>query len=161
MNTTLRKALIEDSEMILAWRNELTTIPWMGATRALSFGEHDCWFRKTVKDPNSLFFIIEVDSKPVGQIRYHRSADSMDNSAKVSINITHKMHGKGIASVAFSKGNDLVRDLGFAHKIFAHVRPDNMGSIKAMENAGYEQAGTVEIHGVKHLVMIYEVEQKI
>lgn len=161
MNVTLRKALIEDSEMVLTWRNEITTIPWMGAARALSFNEHDCWFRKAVKDQNILFLIIEVDSKPVGQIRYHISSDSMNNSAKVSINITHKMHGKGIASIAFSKGNDFVREIGFAHKIFAHVRPDNISSIKAMENAGYEQAGTVEIHGIEHLVMSYNVEREI
>lgn len=161
MNITLRKALVEDSETVLTWRNELTTIPWMGSARALSFDEHDCWFRKAVKDPNSLFLIIEVDSEPVGQIRYHMSDNSTDNSAKVSINITHKMHGKGIASIAFSKGNELVRELGFASKIFAHVRPDNIGSIKAIENAGYKRAGTIEIHGVKHLVMIYEVEREI
>ena len=47
MDITLRKALIEDSEITLAWRNEPTTIPWMGSARALLFDEHDSWFRKT------------------------------------------------------------------------------------------------------------------
>ena len=47
MDITLRKALIEDSEITLTWRNEPTTIPWMGSARALSFDEHDSWFRKT------------------------------------------------------------------------------------------------------------------
>ena len=159
MDITLRKALLEDSETTLTWRNESTTIPWMGSARALSFYEHDSWFRKTINDPSCLLFIIELNSKPVGQIRYHLTK-SMNNYARVSINITQKMHGKGIASIAFSKGNELVRELGFAPKIFAHVRQDNIGSIKAMENAGYKRAKPVEMHGIKHLVMLYNVRQE-
>ena len=160
MDIKLRKAILQDSKMILKWRNESTTIPWMGSTRALSFDEHDCWFRKVIEDPNLLFLIIEVDSEPVGQIHYIVSYDRLDNYAKVSINITHKMQRKGIASIAFSKGNELVREIGFASKIIAHVQQDNIGSIKAMKNAGYESAGTIKTHGVEHLVMSYKVEQK-
>ncbi|RZD47024.1 MAG: hypothetical protein CXT78_03045 [Thaumarchaeota archaeon] len=156
MNITLRRALIEDSKMILDWRNESTTIPWMGSAQSLSFNEHDNWFKKTLNDPNCIFLIIESNSKPVGQIRFH--LDSSDNNyARVSINITQKMHGKGIASLAFSKGNTLVKEIGFASKIFAHVRQDNIGSIKAMENAGYEKTSNIEKHGVKHLVMQYTI----
>ena len=47
MDITLRKALIEDSEITLTWRNEPTIVPWMESARALSFDEHDSWFRKT------------------------------------------------------------------------------------------------------------------
>ncbi len=156
MNIKLRKAVIEDSKMILDWRNESTTIPWMGSAQALSFDEHNNWFRKVISDPNCIFFIIESNFKPVGQIRFHLDS-SNNNSARVSINITQKMHGKGIASIAFSKGNIFVKEIGFASKIFAHVRQDNIGSIKAMENAGYEKTGNIEKHGVKHLVMQYIV----
>ena len=70
------------------------------------------------------------------------------------------MHGKGIASIAFSKGNEIIRDLKFAPKIFAHVRQDNIGSIKAMENAGYKKSDIIEKDGIKHLVMLYNVEQE-
>lgn len=156
MKITLRKAVLEDSKMVLDWRNESTTIPWMGTTRSLSFDEHNNWFTNVIFDPNCLFFIIELDSKPVGQIRFHIDYNN-NNFARVSINITQKMHGKGIASIAFSKGNIFVKDIGFASKIFAHVRYDNIGSIKAMENAGYEKTGSIEKDGVKHLVMEYTV----
>lgn len=161
MNTILRKVRKEDSEILLAWRNEPTTIPWMGMTRVLSFDEHDTWFRKVIQDPNCLFFIIEVDSQPVGQIRYHKGADVMNNFAKVSINLTQKMHGKGVASVAFRQGSELVRKLGFAHTIFAYVRPDNISSIKAMENAGFLKGDTIEVHDIKHLMMIDEEWKEI
>jgi len=154
MNITLRKAVIEDSKMILEWRNEATTIPWMGSAKALSFDEHDNWFRKAVSDPDCMFFIIESNSKPVGVIRYNLDS-SNNNYARVSINITQKMHGKGIASIAHSKGIVLVKQFGFAPKIFARVLTDNIAAIKAMESAGYEKTGNIEIHKVKHLTMQY------
>ena len=59
MKITLRKAVLEDSKMVLDWRNESTTIPWMGTTRSLSFDEHNNWFTNVIFDPNCLFFIID------------------------------------------------------------------------------------------------------
>lgn len=153
MEITLRRARIEDSEKILFWRNEPTTIPWMGNSRVLAFQEHHSWFLKSLNDQDCLFFIIEANSNSVGQIRYHKN-NEMENATKVSLNITHSMHGKGIASIAFKKGSELVRSLGFAQKIFAYVLPNNTGSIKAMENAGYQRGEMVEIHGIQHLIMI-------
>lgn len=153
MEITLRKARLNDSEIVLSWRNEPTTIPWMGATRALSFDEHQSWFVKTLHDLNCLFLIIEADAEPVGQIRYHQNNDLMKNTAKVSINIAHKMHGKGVASIAFRRGSELVREFGFAQNIFAYVRSDNIGSIRAMENAGFLRDKTVIMHDTPHLIM--------
>jgi RimJ/RimL family protein N-acetyltransferase len=158
MNITLRKAILEDSPLILAWRNEPTTIPWMGATRPLSFEEHDSWFRKVIDDPRSLFFVIEAEGEPVGQIRYYleSSPDGAGQAAKVSLNLTHRVHGRGIASVAFKTGSERVRESGFARRVFARVRVDNKASIKALENAGFEKKGEVEVHGIPHVVLIDE-----
>lgn len=151
---TLRKACLADSSIILAWRNESTTIPWMATTRALSFDEHQAWFNKTLNDHHCLFFIIEENGEPIGQIRYHKNSDFIKDAAKVSINITHKMHGKGIASIAFKKGSEIVRLLKFSDTIFAYVQPNNIGSIKAMHNAGFVQSDIVQLHKIDHLIMI-------
>jgi len=153
MEITLRKATTQDSKKILEWRNEPTTIPWMGATRALSFDEHQKWFINSLTDPNCLFLIIQADGEPIGQIRYHHNSDLITDAAKVSINITEKMHGKGIASIAFRKGSEMVRSLQFSDNIFAYVRPDNHGSIKAMAKAGFIYGDIVKIHDYDHLIM--------
>ncbi|OGT25470.1 MAG: hypothetical protein A3I77_04050 [Gammaproteobacteria bacterium RIFCSPLOWO2_02_FULL_42_14] len=154
MKISLRKAILIDSDKILAWRNEPTTIPWMGATRALSLEEHQSWFEKSLQDPHCLFFIIEANSEPAGQIRYVLNSDIIPNAAKVSINIAQKMHGKGIASAAFRKGSELVRYYDFSKNIFAYVQPNNIGSIKAMENAGFARDKIVMLHDLQHLIMI-------
>jgi hypothetical protein len=40
----IRKACIEDSSRVLGWRNESSTIPWMGSRKAISANEHEQWF---------------------------------------------------------------------------------------------------------------------
>src|SRR3990167_4767292 len=135
----LRPVCIEDSQTLLAWRNEPGTIPWMGSARELSFEEHHNWLINSLDNKNILILIIEMNTIPVGQIRYQKDTSWIENTAKVSINIAQKMHGKGIASIAFKQGSELIRKLGFAYNIFAYVRLNNLGSIKAMENAGYKR----------------------
>jgi len=127
----------------------------MGSPKALSFNEHDNWFRKAVSDPNCMFFIIESDSKPVGQIRYN--LDSIKNYARPSLNITQKMQGKGIGLIAHRKSLPLVKKMRFASKIIGRVLPDNIAAIKIMEKVGYKKTDNIEIDGVKYLIMQYTV----
>jgi RimJ/RimL family protein N-acetyltransferase len=154
MNVTLRKVQLSDSDDLLRWRNEDTTIPWMGQTRALTQQEHDDWFQSAIGDPKLLFLIIQVDGVSAGQIRYQQvMVDDGNRSAKVSINIAKEFHGKGVASLAFKEGSDLVRRSKFAVDVFANVLPNNLGSIKAMQNAGFRIVKKYEVNGRDHLMM--------
>jgi len=154
MNITLRKVTASDSNNLLAWRNEDSTIPWMGQTRRLTVEEHNLWFTKALHDNNLLFLIIEVDGVPVGQIRYQRSNHAQaSTAAKVSINIASQHHGKGLATLAFAKGSALVRSTNFAQSVFANVLPNNFGSIRAMEKAGFKKIKKVVVNDREHLLM--------
>ena len=154
MHITLRKVTPEDSDKLLNWRNEETTIPWMGQTRALTQEEHDHWFSGALRNDQLLFLIIEADGIAAGQIRYQRSEKyEHADAAKVSINIAQQFHSKGIATQAFTLGSALVRDTGFASGVFANVLPNNLGSIKAMEKAGFHLVKTVVVNGREHLMM--------
>ena len=125
----LRPAIYQDLDPVLSWRNEPTTLINMKMKRLLDFKEHEPWFKKSINDPNCVFLIIEVDHKPIGQLRYN-----LENyMAKVSINITAKWHGKGVASKAFSLGSAYVLKKGFAKIVFARVLKTNVGSIRGMK----------------------------
>ena len=154
MNITLRKVTAADSDNLLSWRNEDSTIPWMGQTRRLTVEEHNQWFTKALHDNNLLFLIIEVDGVSAGQIRYQRSNNAeASKTAKVSINIASQYHGKGVATFAFAKGSALVRSSNFAQSVFANVLPNNFGSIRAMEKAGFKKIKMVVVNEREHLLM--------
>ena len=114
-------------------------------------------FDKTIrynKDIDDNELIIEVDGVSAGQIRYQQvMVDDGNRSAKVSINIAKEFHGKGVASLAFKEGSDLVRRSKFAVDVFANVLPNNLGSIKAMQNAGFRIVKKYEVNGRDHLMM--------
>jgi RimJ/RimL family protein N-acetyltransferase len=149
----LRQATEKDSETVLSWRNEPGTIPWMKTKRALTFNEHSDWYMKAITDPGCLFLIIEVNDTPVGQLRYDLERDM----AKVSINITHDWHGKGVASAAFIAGSRYVKEKKFADKIFARVLAANTGSIRAMERAGYIIVGDIPDSPEPYLLMTHDL----
>jgi RimJ/RimL family protein N-acetyltransferase len=124
----------------------------MKTKRPLTVEEHEPWFEKAVSDPGTLFLIIEVEGTPVGQLRYDIEGDM----AKVSINITKDWHGKRVASAAFDAGSRFVKQQKFAEKIFARVIRTNVGSIKAMESAGYKIVGGLPDND-DYLLMVHDV----
>jgi RimJ/RimL family protein N-acetyltransferase len=160
MNLALRKATLEDSAMILGWRNEATTIPWMAKTTAITVEEHNDWYSKTVTSPDTLFFIIEIDNEPIGQLRYTLQQHVPEKVAVVSINITHKMHGKGIATEAFIQGNIAVDHHKFCDTIIGNARANNKRSIKALMRANYKCTGRSFVHEAEHMLMTHIVGEQ-
>jgi RimJ/RimL family protein N-acetyltransferase len=157
MNLVLRKVTESDSDSLLSWRNEETTIDWMGQRRALTQQEHNDWFKKALNDADLLLLIIEVDGIPTGQISYKISNENDTlGAAKVSINIASQFQRKGIATLAFKQGSEIVRVTGFAQIVFANVLPNNYGSIKAMENSGFKKIKMLNVNGKKHIRMTDE-----
>ena len=154
MGLTLRKATSADMHQVYCWRNEKETADKMGLVKLINLLDHQEWYGKSIASPFFLFFIIEDEGRPIGQIRYH--AEILDGipAGKVSINITAKMHGRGIATQAFILGKAETKNLKFCAFTFANVRMDNIASIKAMENAGYKKMGIVNLHGVDHVRMV-------
>lgn len=150
----LRPAKESDTDIVLSWRNELETISNMKTKRALSLEEHTPWFMKAISDTDCLFLIIEIDGNPIGQIRYNLE----DKMAKVSINITSALHGKGIASKAFSKGSKYVKETSFAEAIFARVLTSNIGSIKGMERAGFRVIREFIYDDAPHFYMTHDLK---
>lgn len=153
----LRPAMLSDSEMVLGWRNEPTTFLNMKTKRPLRLDEHESWFQQIVYDPKCIFLIIEVRGTPVGQIRY----DLDCGIAKVSINITKEWHGKGVSSIAFLQGSRYLKKIKFVESVFARVLPTNVGSIKAMQNAGYKIIKEITYEGEPHYYMTHDITEII
>lgn len=147
----LRLANKHDSNTVLSWRNEPKTILNMKTKRALKLEEHEPWFLKSITASECVFLIIEVNSTPVGQLRYNMEG----RMAKVSINITSSWHGKGVASESFSKGSKYVKDNNIADKVFARVLKTNVGSIKSMQRAGFKIIDEIIYDGEPHFYMTH------
>lgn len=136
----LRAARLDDMDAV--WRISNTPdvrrqsldadpIPWT---------DHVAWFRDLLRRESSLFFIVSSGDEPVGQLRYLQEG----MYATVSVSLLGHVRGKGEGSRIIREG-DLRAFATWAslEVIRAVISSDNIASIRAFENAGYQYVETM------------------
>lgn len=123
----LRPATIEDSGLLLSWRNDPITRAMSHTTHVISRDEHVRWLRKTIADKKRCIYIAEIDGVPIGTIR----ADRSPNGVELSWTIAPEHRGKGL-------GKQMVCLLvsRLTGHIYASVKTDNVASLKIAKAAG-------------------------
>ena len=151
----LRRACPDDSDILLAWRNE-------PAVRAVSFRsgpvpreEHERWFRRCLADGGCYFYVaVETadGERPAGQIRF----DVRDGRAMVSVALGEGFRGRGLGTALIREGTSrFVRESGVA-RVRAEIREGNKASARAFAKAGYRPAGDVVVKGKASLAMDFD-----
>ena len=128
----LRKAVFNDWEVLLDWRNDPLTRKNSFTQEIIKEENHKKWFRKNLIDETSNIFILETETnEPVGTIR---SDKTDNNSYLLSWNISPHHRKKGYGS--------LILSLFFPNKIgifTAEIKPENLASIKMVEKNGFKK----------------------
>lgn len=65
----LRRASMEDAELLFQWKNDKTTIENSISKRGVTMEEHLRWLEGIVDNPTRQLFILEVDGMAAGQLR--------------------------------------------------------------------------------------------
>jgi UDP-2,4-diacetamido-2,4,6-trideoxy-beta-L-altropyranose hydrolase len=140
----LRPADANDMRRVWEWSNE-------PGVRAVSFNSdpipwitHEQWFTAKLADPAVLFLIAEDETgQPVGQLRF----DFRVQIATISLSLAPEARGRGLGAELITQASGSVFASGRAMLIEAFIKPNNAGSIRAFEKAGYQPMGEVEIGG--------------
>ena len=128
----LRRATINDSEVLFAWQTHSNTRQHFHTPQAPTQVEHDAWCHQIFNNSTIIFNIIEHQGIPAGMIRL----DSTDNPNhySVSILVSPNKQNQGIGSKALK----LIRDLVPNSTLIAEVNPENIASQKMFEKSGYK-----------------------
>lgn len=133
---TLRPADHADERIIFEWRND----PWIIARgisgRQVTWQEHQEWFRKTLKNPDTRIFIVESEGLPVGQVRLQRTAEGV---AEITVYLMKDYTGRGLGVRAISLGCAVAFDDWGLRRVVAHILHGNQESRKAFEKAGFKR----------------------
>lgn len=133
----LRKATLNDADMILEWRNAAENRRYSLDQKIINKEEHINWLTEVLNDNKIFLLIAESDKKPLGVVRYDITA----STAMVSIYLKPGETGKGIGSAILQCGFDWLRKNVFAvNSVEAKILPNNTASIKAFEKVGFEQS---------------------
>jgi RimJ/RimL family protein N-acetyltransferase len=125
----LRKAGIEDSDLLLAWRNDEETRMNSLHSAPIQADEHARWLDRSLRSTDRSLFIVEESGMPVGTVRI----DALpDGQKELSWTIAPERRGTGIGKQAVKKAIDEHPDWVFV----ARIKRTNNASIKIAEHAG-------------------------
>jgi UDP-2,4-diacetamido-2,4,6-trideoxy-beta-L-altropyranose hydrolase len=97
------------------------------------WGDHVNWFARKLESSETAILIGMMGDERAGVIRFDRRGECAD----VSINIAPHFRGRGIGKALLSKGCGMIEQNGFACRLEAAVKPDNVGSQRIFEAAGF------------------------
>lgn len=155
---SLRPVSSEDKEMLFEWRNKPELYSLGSSGKPITLEEHNFWFdEKVLKGGKTILFIINLDSKPVGQVRF-----DIDTAGifKVSIYIAEKDYiHKGIGTAALKQGIELMIREGKVRKFIACVKTENEQSKSFFLKNGFYELTSHEDTPHGHISLIYDSER--
>lgn len=148
----IRPASIADAELLFRWANDPETRKNAFNSETLAYASHLEWLESKLGSASSAIFILEMDGKPVAQVRF----DKISDFAEVDISTAKDFRGLGLGCriLRMTAGKAVKSmDLSF---IKAIVFKTNIASLKTFEKAGFKMAGEENIKGKDCFVFTYE-----
>ena len=125
----LRRATMQDAEMLLEWRNDELTRANSLNSDVVALKSHLKWLERSLSNLSVAIFIAEVDSVPVGTCRFNTVGDIYELSWTIAPQERGKGYGKQMVAMAIG----LVKC-----DIIAQIKPDNAASIAVAKANGFE-----------------------
>jgi RimJ/RimL family protein N-acetyltransferase len=134
MSLVLRKALLSDSSLLLAWRNDPDVIASVTSQRAVTEAEHDRWLIKVLSDKtNHVYIAVISDDTPIGMGRINEGAPGV---AVLSYSIASEHRRDGFGSELVLELCQEAHRLGY-RSIQAVARHRNTASLKCLLSNGF------------------------
>jgi UDP-2,4-diacetamido-2,4,6-trideoxy-beta-L-altropyranose hydrolase len=123
------------------------------STNSIPWEDNLKWLRAQLSNPSCIFFIINKDSIPIGQVRFDKTNEE---EAIMSISIKKEYRGKGLAAQIISVS---IREIFLTtdiNRVHAYVKEDNNPSISAFLKANFKDCGEVVIKGNRSIHLMKE-----
>lgn len=141
LNLDARNASLEDSKLLFQWANDPATRSQSYNSEPIQFQDHIKWYSSKMADPNCYIFIFEINGEPVGQIRYQL----IKNEYVIGYSVDDEHRGKGLGTSVLMRGSmALKKERGNDIKIVGNVKHENVASVHAFRNCGYEEEKSLE-----------------
>lgn len=141
----LRPITLEDTEMVLRWRNSDAVKQYFIYREDITVADHLSWMETKVKTGKVCQFIIyfkETDM-PIGSV-YLQSIDHVHKNAEYGIFIGETdALGKGCGKDAAKLAIEYAFEVLDLHKVYLRVLDNNKRAIRSYENAGFEVEGVM------------------
>jgi UDP-2,4-diacetamido-2,4,6-trideoxy-beta-L-altropyranose hydrolase len=130
----LRCAAVDDMRMIWHWANDASVRAVSFSTDPIPWEDHVRWFGARLRDPRHRMLIAEAPGgAAVGGVRMELAGEH----AVISVTIDRGSRGVGYGRWLIRLASlHILQDAGVTD-VHAYIKPDNTGSIRAFECAGF------------------------
>lgn len=152
-NMNIRKAEEKDLLICFQWANDPVVRSQSYNTSSISLEGHTAWFNSKLKDPACYFYILEMDGKPVAQIRFQLNG----NEAVLGYLAGEQIRNKGLGTAILGKGiKKFTDELKQSIKITGFVKNSNIPSQRSFERLSFCRENSLEYNDSVKYTMNYE-----
>ena len=144
---SIRKSTKKDGILMFDWRNEKAVRIQSFDNSEIKLDNHLNWYETKLKDPNFIFYILEIEKEPLGLIRI----EIEKNNSTIGISIDENYRGKGFSSKALFIGCEEYFKIE-KKPIFAFIKKTNIFSIKTFKSVGFGFLKETQINGIPSLI---------
>ena len=123
----LRPATMDDSELLLVWRNDPVVRQASHDQSKIELHSHQIWLRESLENPDRMIFVAELDDVPVGTVRSDFQNGTYELSWTVAPEAREQGLGKQMVDMLASQIEGPIR---------AEVRIGNVASVRIAEHVG-------------------------
>ncbi len=157
----LRKAEMKDKELLFAWKNDKETMKNSLSGRGVTKEEHETWLENTLKNPNRLLYIAEMEKVPIGQLRldisfmsetgdeketdFSTETEKKVKCAEISYGLGEEFRHKGYGRLLLMQAEALAKRFNIA-LLTAEVMSFNQASRKLFKKLGFAEEKKEDIY---------------
>lgn len=130
---SIRQAVQEDCATYFHWANDSQVRQSSLTQEAVAIATHVSWFRQAISSPDTLLFVGESGSLPIGQVRFHKENFEWWLSYSIDKDFRGRGLGRTLIQLALMK-------FSAAHPntaVYGVVKNGNNASIKLLEATGF------------------------
>jgi RimJ/RimL family protein N-acetyltransferase len=131
----LKKATVKDVDITYEWAIHPAIRQYSFSKSTIQHKEHLDWFKSKVDSSNCFYYILFLESTPLGSIRL-----DVNNKAEglISYLVDPSSHGKGYGKLLLRKIEKIVKN-SFITVLVGHVLKDNHASLKIFRDLDYKE----------------------
>lgn len=152
----VRPALADSDDRRYVWNvnNDRSVRERAIDTESIPWDDHVQWYADVMSDPNRLLYVIQFDDEDCGVVRY--DVNRATSEAEITIAVERDFRGRHIGRKVIERTSASILEHEAVDTVVAHVRPENVPSLKAFEAAGYVVTGRDEVQGAEMVRFEFE-----
>lgn len=140
----LRQAMREDAQLLWNWRNDPVVRSASFSGQSISWEEHCDWMAQSLDDKDCQIWVAEETGCPLATLRAKKTREG---GAELAITVAPEFRGQGLAPFLIRMAVQRAATTWGLSEIQALIKPQNLSSIKAFEDAGFEFHGPAKVKG--------------